>query len=237
MECTGRVAAEWTGDDLSDRPVGLHFVGVRRERNGEKTVGNDGDGTTLGARGDNGRFVNGCAAGPGRPVGAPNKAAFIRDAILDSWTAVDGAALLQRLARDDPRAYLRVVTSVLPKDIDARIAAEAAARATDTRSEVMATPEGQAWMQRLRAACPQWPPMRASAARHGFWIGGLDGKTIGWAGNGDRRSENGRRGDDGHAGDPAGDRRQLGPGERTGDSGPAGQRQPARVSAAGGGGR
>ncbi|NOT02908.1 MAG: hypothetical protein HOP29_20090 [Phycisphaerales bacterium] len=144
-----------TAGGLPGRSSGLQFIRVAHERNGEKTVNNDGDGATLGARGDNGRFVNGCAPGPGRPMGVPNKAAFIRDAILDSWTAIDGAALLQRLARDDPRAYLRVVTSVLPKDIDARIAAEAAARATDTRSEVMATPEGQAWMQRLRAAVPQ----------------------------------------------------------------------------------
>jgi len=64
----------------------------------------------------------GCKGGPGRPKGLPNKTTCdlrdVRRAIADSWGRCDGPKLLDKLAKDDPLSYLKLVIAVLPKAID-----------------------------------------------------------------------------------------------------------------------
>jgi hypothetical protein len=64
-----------------------------------------------------GRFVIGGKPGPGRPKGARSKfgEALIED--LRTLWAEQGPDVLRRVARDDPAALLKVIASLMPRDI------------------------------------------------------------------------------------------------------------------------
>lgn len=69
----------------------------------------------------NGRWARGHPkTSPGRPPGLKNPttliAAEVRRRIIESWEDCKGDELLRDLAESDPVQYLKLVTSVLPKD-------------------------------------------------------------------------------------------------------------------------
>jgi hypothetical protein len=70
-----------------------------------------------------GRFLSGTKAGPGRPVGSRNKLTenFVAD-LRDCWE-VHGRDALERVARDEPATLLKVVASLMPKDISLSVTA------------------------------------------------------------------------------------------------------------------
>lgn len=70
---------------------------------------------------DTGRFLPGNNGGAGRPKGARNKLgeAFIEDMLAD-WEANGPAAIVQ-VRTEKPDAYLKVVASILPKDLNVNI--------------------------------------------------------------------------------------------------------------------
>jgi hypothetical protein len=76
--------------------------------------------TTISAERDEatGRFVIGGKPGPGRPKGARSKLgeAFLED-LRDAWEE-RGAEALRRCAEEEPAQFVRVVASLLPKDIN-----------------------------------------------------------------------------------------------------------------------
>ncbi|NOT01043.1 MAG: hypothetical protein HOP29_10485 [Phycisphaerales bacterium] len=87
------------------------------------------DADACGHRDGNGRFVAGCRPGPGRPAGTADAVVTdtraVRRAIVASWDRVNGPAILDRLANDNPLAYLRLVASILPREANAKGDAEA----------------------------------------------------------------------------------------------------------------
>jgi hypothetical protein len=64
-----------------------------------------------------GRFVTGNSGG-GRPKGSRNKLgeAFIAD-LRDAWER-DGPDVIARVARNDPAALLKVIASLMPRDLN-----------------------------------------------------------------------------------------------------------------------
>jgi hypothetical protein len=78
----------------------------------------------------------------GRPKGARNKLSeqFIAD-LHESWLAL-GKAAITTVAWTDPSTYLRVIASLLPKDIEAT--------ATNVHLERMTTRELEAALRELR---------------------------------------------------------------------------------------
>src|SRR4051794_39416186 len=80
------------------------------------TTNNDRDGKT-------GRFLSGCKPGPGRSVGSRNRLAdqFIFD-VRDVWQ-LHGRDVLERIARDEPGTLLKVVASLMPRDIGISVTA------------------------------------------------------------------------------------------------------------------
>ncbi|CAN7495144.1 hypothetical protein LJR231_003473 [Phyllobacterium sp. LjRoot231] len=69
---------------------------------------------------ENGRFLTGNSGG-GRPKGSRNKLGeqFIED-LLTSWQA-EGAAVIKRVIDEKPDQYLKVVASLMPKDMNVNI--------------------------------------------------------------------------------------------------------------------
>jgi hypothetical protein len=69
-----------------------------------------------------GQFVKGFRGGPGRQKGSRNKLgeAFVAD-VYESWQK-HGAETLERMRRDDPAAYVRVVANILPDKLDVDVA-------------------------------------------------------------------------------------------------------------------
>jgi hypothetical protein len=69
----------------------------------------------------NGRFLSGCKPGPGRGLGSRNRLSdsFVQD--LASLWERRGIECLEAVARDDPATLLRVVASLMPKDINLSI--------------------------------------------------------------------------------------------------------------------
>jgi hypothetical protein len=67
---------------------------------------------------ETGRFVSGNNGGPGRQRGSRNKLgeAFLAD-VYESWQK-HGAETLERMARDDPSGFVRVVANILPDKLD-----------------------------------------------------------------------------------------------------------------------
>lgn len=68
-----------------------------------------------------GRFLAGNSGNGGRPKGARSKLgeAFIEDMLAD-WEA-NGPAAITRVRAEKPDAYLKVVASILPKDLNVNI--------------------------------------------------------------------------------------------------------------------
>lgn len=68
-----------------------------------------------------GRFLPGNSGFGGRPKGSRNKLgeAFIEDMLAD-WEANGPAAIVQ-VRKEKPDAYLKVVASILPKDLNVNI--------------------------------------------------------------------------------------------------------------------
>jgi hypothetical protein len=83
-----------------------------------------------------GRFVSGNNGG-GRPKGSRNKLTteFIDD-LRAEWQK-SGPSALQRLAQDDPGAFVRVVAQILPKEIDANVNAGSDFDGMDSIAEIL----------------------------------------------------------------------------------------------------
>lgn len=65
-----------------------------------------------------GRFLAGNTGNGGRKRGARNKLAYaLVDALHEDFTK-HGVAAIQRVRVEEPSAYLRIVCSVLPKELD-----------------------------------------------------------------------------------------------------------------------
>jgi len=83
-------------------------------------LGDGENGGVNGMRDGNGRFAVGNRGGPGRPRGSLSRATVdaseIKRRLLASWERVDGDRLLDQLAADDPKAYLKLVRSLIPRD-------------------------------------------------------------------------------------------------------------------------
>jgi hypothetical protein len=77
--------------------------------------------TTIDRDARSGRFLSGCKPGPGRQLGSRNKLAenFIAD-LHASWEKY-GAVALAKCAVDEPAQYVRVVASLMPKDINLNV--------------------------------------------------------------------------------------------------------------------
>ena len=69
---------------------------------------------------EKGRFLPGNNGGAGRPKGSRNKLgeAFI-DNLYQDWQA-NGAETIARVREERPQDYLKVVASILPKDVNLR---------------------------------------------------------------------------------------------------------------------
>ena len=70
---------------------------------------------------DTGLFVKGKIGGPGRPKGSRNKLgeAFITDLYAD-WEE-NGTQVIEDVRKERPDVYLKVVASILPKDLNVNI--------------------------------------------------------------------------------------------------------------------
>jgi hypothetical protein len=71
----------------------------------------------------NGRFLPGNSGYGGRPKGARSKLgeAFLED-LRDAWNE-HGATALARCATEEPAQFVRVVASLLPRDVDINVTA------------------------------------------------------------------------------------------------------------------
>jgi hypothetical protein len=69
----------------------------------------------------NGRFLPGNSGFSGRPRGSRNRLgeAFLED-LRVVWTE-DGIDALRRCAREDPTGFCRIISNLLPKDIDINV--------------------------------------------------------------------------------------------------------------------
>ena len=77
---------------------------------------------------EKGRFLKGTKAGPGRPKGSTRYELgqdFVRD-LHDAWQA-KGKAVIETVVNERPHEFLKVVASLLPKDINVKV---------DTLSEI-----------------------------------------------------------------------------------------------------
>lgn len=70
---------------------------------------------------ETGRFLAGNSGNGGRPKGSRNKLgeAFIEDMLAD-WEA-NGPAAIRQVREEKPDAYLKVVASILPRDLNVNI--------------------------------------------------------------------------------------------------------------------
>jgi hypothetical protein len=80
----------------------------------------NGNGTDTG-RSKTGQFLRGRQGGPGRPVGSRNRLSekFLSD--LQKVWLKKGAAALDRVADQNPEILVRVVASILPRQLDATL--------------------------------------------------------------------------------------------------------------------
>lgn len=60
-------------------------------------------------------------AGGGRPKGSKDKAERIRSQFFGALNNLGGQEFIERAARDEPIAFLRICSNLLPKEIDADI--------------------------------------------------------------------------------------------------------------------
>ncbi|NOT00226.1 MAG: hypothetical protein HOP29_06320 [Phycisphaerales bacterium] len=116
------------------------------------------DADACGHRDGNGRFAAGRKPGPGRPAGSADAATTdtraIRRAIVASWDRANGPAILDKLAADNPLAYLRLVATILPREANVKADADADQNGTPTIhqiGEAVAKVCGN-WRDRLKCA-------------------------------------------------------------------------------------
>jgi hypothetical protein len=78
--------------------------------------------TNSGRDAKNGRFLAGNTGNGGRPKGARSKLgeAFLED-LRDAWNE-HGAQALRRCAIEEPAQFVRVVASLMPKDVNLNVA-------------------------------------------------------------------------------------------------------------------
>ena len=68
-----------------------------------------------GARDEGGRFIPGHAPRGGRPRGSPNRSTTeLKSAILQALDQAGGAEYLERLARDQPDTFVKLLLRLLP---------------------------------------------------------------------------------------------------------------------------
>ena len=106
---------------------------------------------------ETGRFLPGNSGGPGKPKGARNKLgeAFIA-ALHDDFTE-HGIAAIQTVRSEKPDQYLKVIASLLPKDVNLNI----------NDAESMTDDELIARIRELDAAISPFLAGRASEAGEG----------------------------------------------------------------------
>ena len=69
------------------------------------------------SRDKRGRFVNGSRPGPGRPKGSRNRyAAQVFDDLYADWIE-GGVEAIKKVRERSPEVYLRVATSVMPREV------------------------------------------------------------------------------------------------------------------------
>ncbi len=76
------------------------------------------------SRAQNGRFRKGNKGGPGRPPGTRNKLSedFVT-ALCEDFEA-NGVAAIKSAREESPAAYLRLVASLVPKELDATVSGD-----------------------------------------------------------------------------------------------------------------
>jgi hypothetical protein len=79
-----------------------------------KSTGQD---RPLSERDQRGRFQTGNIGGPGRPLGSRNSLGGDFVAAVHADWQTHGAAVLERVRKTSPAAYLRVVASLVPREI------------------------------------------------------------------------------------------------------------------------
>jgi hypothetical protein len=85
-----------------------------------------------------GRFLSGCKPGPGRSLGSRNQlaTAFVDD-LKTVWNET-GITALRRCAEEEPAQFVRVVASLMPKDISVSVGVDAASFGMTFRAAVEA---------------------------------------------------------------------------------------------------
>jgi hypothetical protein len=69
-------------------------------------------------RKSDGRFVKGCKGGPGRPRGSKHKLSESLVSALAADFEEHGADAIRRTREDRPDQYLRLIASILPKELN-----------------------------------------------------------------------------------------------------------------------
>ena len=103
---------------------------------------------------DNGRFVTGNNLGQGRPVGSRNQLseAFC-EALRDDF-AKHGHAAIVKLREEDPATYVRVIATLVPKEIRADIDTNI----TSIQYEVVRVDKTAEWVKSVLEAKPVRTP-------------------------------------------------------------------------------
>ena len=111
----------WASHDATGARTGTP-IGRAQQRMFDMTIKT----TTIDRDTRSGRFLTGCKPGPGRQLGSRNKLAenFIAD--LHATWEEHGAAALAKCAVDEPAQFVRVVASLMPKDINLTVGVDAA---------------------------------------------------------------------------------------------------------------
>ena len=58
---------------------------------------------------------------PGRPKGVPNKFTTLKDSFLNVYQELGGDKFLRKFAEENPKEYIRLLGTMLPKDIQTEV--------------------------------------------------------------------------------------------------------------------
>jgi hypothetical protein len=104
-----------------------------------------------------GRFLSGNVGGPGRERGSRSKlgSAFLED-LRDAWNE-HGATALARCATEEPAQFVRVVASLMPRDVNINMAVDVTDFATKFRTacELLGNTEPPQPRRPLRTIAPR----------------------------------------------------------------------------------
>jgi hypothetical protein len=92
-----------------------------------------------------GRFLTGGKPGPGRPVGSRNRLAESFVAALKEIWETHGISALQAVARDDPGTLIKVVASLMPRDLNLNVGISAETFVAATAPPVAKSACDRAW--------------------------------------------------------------------------------------------